>query len=185
MARTKLTEAQRKQRAEYTRLRDIARKRIQRAHAKGKLLDVQIPPTLKEIDAAVNEARKTGTFKYGNEGQASKSIGRAISKEKNVLKKFLQSEGSTAAGRKNIDRKRLEGYKRVGYTNITESNEQKFAKFMKHMIKKYTMDTPDGKKLLHDSDTIASFFDEMVEEDKVNEKTRLSDLVRMFNRWVG
>ena len=47
------------------------------------------------------------------------------------------------------------------------------------------MDTPEGKKLLHDSDTIASFFDELVEEDRVHERTRLSDLVRMFNAWVG
>lgn len=181
----KLTKAQREQRKEYTRLRDIARKRILRAQAKGQLLDVELPPTLKEIEEAVKKARETGTFEYGNEGQASKSLGRAISKEKTSMKKFLQSERSTERGRANIDRKRLEGYKKAGYTNINESNEQKFARFMKHMINKYTMDTPDGKKLLHDSDTIAQFFDDMIEEDRVNEKTRLSDLVRMFNRWVG
>ena len=163
----KLSEAQRKQRAEYTRLRDIARKRILRAQAKGQLLDVELPPTLKEIDAQ------------------TKTAGRAISKEKTSLKKFLQSERSTESGRRNIDRKRLEGYKKAGYTNVNESNEQKFSKFMKHMIKKYTMDTPDGKKLLHDSDTIAQFFDEMEEDDKIHENTRLSDLVRMFNKWVG
>ena len=163
----KLTKAQREQRKEYTKLRDIARKRILRAQAKGQLLDVELPPTLKEIDAQ------------------TKTAGRAITKEKTALKKFLQSERSTETGRKNITRKRLEGYKQAGYTNVTESNEQKFSKFMKHMIKKYTQDTPDGKKLLHDSDTIAQFFDEMVEEDRVNEKTRLSDLVKMFNRWVG
>ena len=56
---------------------------------------------------------------------------------------------------------------------------------MKHMINKYTIETPDGKKLLHDSDTIAEFFDEMEENDRIHEKTRLSDLVKMFERWVG
>ena len=165
----KLTEAQKKQRAEHTRMRDIARKRILRAQAKGQLLDMPLPPTLKEIDAAV----KTGTS------------GRAISKESTSFKKFLKSERSTEKGRHNIEVKRVEGYRKAGYTNVTKSNEEKFGQFMKHMIKKYTMDTPDGKKLLHDSDTIAQFFDEMVEEDKVHDKTRLSDLVRMFNKWVG
>ena len=169
----KLTEAQRKQRAEYTRLRDIARKRILRAQAKGQLLDVELPLTLKEIDAQIKAAGQSAT------------AGRAISKEKTSLKKFLQSERSTESGRRNIDRKRLEGYKKAGYTNVNESNEQKFAKFMKHMIKKYTMDTPDGKKLLHDSDTIAEFFDKMEEDDRIHENTRLSDLVKMFERWVG
>lgn len=181
----KLTEAQRKQRAEYTKMRDIARKRILRAQAKGKLLDVPIPPTLKEIDAFVKEAQQNGTFQYGNEGQAVKSAGKAISREKEAVKKFLKSEYSTEAGRRNIDRKRLEGYKKAGYTNVNESNEQKFAKFMKHMINKYTIETPEGKKLLHDSDTIAGFFDEMEENDRIHEKTRLSDLVKMFERWVG
>ena len=172
----KLTEAQRKQRAEYTKMRDIARKRILRAQAKGKLFDVPIPPTLKEIDAFVKEAQQNSAVQYA---------GKAISREKEAVKKFLKSEYSTEAGRRNIDRKRFEGYKKAGYTNINESNEQKFAKFMKHMISKYTIETPDGKKLLHDSDTIAEFFDEMEENDRIHEKTRLSDLVRMFNKWVG
>ena len=165
MAQTKkrkLTEAQKAKRKEYTRQRDIVRKRIQRAQAKGELLNVEIPPKLADI--------KTG---------------RQLSKELQQMEKFIASPYSTAQGRSQMKEKRFEGYRKAGYTNITETNEQKFQKFMNHMIKKYTMDTPEGKKLLHDSDTIASFFDELVEEDRVHERTRLSDLVRMFNAWVG
>lgn len=164
MAQTKrkLTETQKAKRKEYTRQRDIVRKRILRAQAKGELLNQEIPPKLSEI--------KTG---------------RQLSKELRQMEKFISSSYSTAQGRSQMKEKRFEGYRKVGYTNITETNEQKFQKFMNHMIKKYTMDTPEGKKLLHDSDTIASFFDELVEEDRVHERTRLSDLVRMFNAWVG
>ncbi len=164
MARTKgkFTAQQLHKRAEYTRLRDIARKRILRAQAKGELLDREIPPKLADI--------KTG---------------RQLSKELQQMEKFIASPYSTAQGRSEMKEKRMEGYRKAGYTNITETNEQKFQRFMNHMIKKYTMDTTEGKKLLHDSDTIASFFDELVEEDRVHERTRLSDLVRMFNAWVG
>ena len=51
MAQTKrkLTEAQKAKRKEYTRQRDIVRKRIQRAQAKGELLNMEIPPKLSEI----------------------------------------------------------------------------------------------------------------------------------------
>lgn len=164
MAQTKrkLTEAQKAKRKEYSRQRDIARKRILRAQAKGELLNVEIPIKLSEI-----------------------KNGRQLSKELQMVAKFLASPYSTALGRAILKEKRFEGYMKAGYTNITERNEQMFNRFMNHMIKKYTMDTPEGKKLLHDSDTIASFFDEAVEEDRINDKTRLSDLVRMFNRWVG
>lgn len=164
MAQTKrkLTEAQKAKRKEYSRQRDIARKRILRAQAKGELLNAEIPPKLSEIKS-----------------------GRQLAKELQQVEKFISSPYSTSQGRAEMKEKRMEGYRKAGYTNVTESNEQKFQKFMNHMIKKYTMDTPEGKKLLHDSDTIASFFDEMVEEDKVHDNTRLSDLVRMFNRWVG
>lgn len=164
MAQTKrkLTEAQKAKRKEYTRQRDIVRKRILRAQAKGEMLNAEIPPKLSEIKS-----------------------GRQLAKELQQVEKFIASPYSTSQGRAAMKEKRMEGYRKAGYTNVTESNEQKFQKFMNHMIKKYTMDTPEGKKLLHDSDTIASFFDEMVEEDKVHDKTRLSDLVRMFNKWVG
>lgn len=158
----KLTDLQKQKRYEYSRTRDIVRKRILRAQAKGELLNVEVPPKLSEI-----------------------SNGRRLSKEMAQMEKFLSSPWSTSKGRSELKDKRFEGYRKAGYDNITESNEQKFNRFMKHMIKKYTQDTPEGKKMLHDSDTIASFFDEMVEEDKVKENTRLSDLVRMFNKWVG
>ena len=51
MAQTKrkLTEAQKAKRKEYTRQRDIVRKRIQRAQAKGELLNMEIPPKLADI----------------------------------------------------------------------------------------------------------------------------------------
>lgn len=158
----KLTDLQKQKRQEYSRTRDIVRKRIIRARAKGELLNQEIPPKLSEL-----------------------SNGRQISKELAVMEKFLDSPWSTAAGRAELKEKRFEGYKEAGYTNINESNEQKFTKFMNHMIKKYTNETPEGKKLFHDSDTFAEFFDKMLEDDKVHENTRLSDLVRMFNRWVG
>lgn len=158
----KLTDLQKQKRQEYSRTRDIVRKRIMRAQAKGELLNQEIPPKLSEL-----------------------SSGRQISKELAAMEKFLGSQWSTAAGRAELKEKRIEGYKKAGYTNVNQTNEQKFSRFMNHMIKKYTVDTPEGKKLLHDSDTIAGFFDELVENDKVHENTRLSDLVRMFNRWVG
>ena len=164
MARTKgkFTAQQLHKRAEYTRLRDIARKRIQRAQAKGELLDMEMPSKLADIKNT-----------------------RQLDKELSKLKKFLNSPFSTSKGRKEQQKKRFEGYKKAGYTNINEKNENLFKQFMKHMTQVYTTMTPDGKKLLHDSDTFVEFFDQMVEEDRVNEKTRLSDLVRMFNKWVG
>lgn len=165
MAR-KLTEAQKAQRAEYSRMRSIMSKRIQRAQARGELLNQTVPPSLKEIGKG-------------------KGWGRRLAKEQNAVNKFLNSPYSTAAGRAQVKQKRFEGYERAGYKNITESNEKKFAKFMEHMIKKYTEETPNGKRMLHDSDSFAEFYDEMEEKDRIHENTRLSDLVKMFNRWVG
>ncbi len=165
----KLTAQQKQARAEYSRMRDMVRKRILRAQAKGELLDKELPPTLKELDAL----------------KGNKSIGRALARERTAMEKFIGSPQSTAKGRAELKVKRFEGYKKRGYDNITESNEKKFTKFMKHMIKKYKDKTPQGKRVWHDSDSFASFFDDLVENDKVHEETRLSDLVRMFNRWVG
>lgn len=165
----KLTEQQKQARAEYSRMRDVARKRILRAQEAGELLDMELPPTIRELEGKAH----------------GKAIGRRLAKETAAVEKFLNSPYSTFSGRAEVQQKRLEGYRAAGYTNVTESNEKKFARFMKHMVKKYTQDTPEGKKMLHDSDTLASFFDELVEQDKVHERTRLSDLVRMFNKWVG
>lgn len=164
MARTKgkRTAQQLHKRAEYTRLRDIARKRILRAQAKGELLDTELPPKLADIKNT-----------------------RQLDKELAKIKKFLNSPFSTAKGREEQKKKRFEGYKRAGYTNINEKNENLFKEFMKHMTRVYTTMTPDGKRMFHDSDTFVEFFDQMVEEDRINDKTRLSDLVRMFNKWVG
>lgn len=165
MAQTKkrkLTAAQKAKRKEYTRLRDIVRKRILRAQEKGDLLDMEIPPKLAEIKS-----------------------GRQLSKELQQIDKWLQSPYSTPSGRATMKEKRFEGYKEAGYNNITEDNEKMFNRFMKHMIRKYKEETPDGKKTFHDSDQFAEFFDDLVEKDKLHEKTRLSDLVRMFNRFVG
>ena len=173
----KLTDLQKQKRQEYSRTRDIVRKRIMRAQAKGELLNQEIPPKLSEL-----------------------SSGRQISKELAVMEKFLGSPWSTAAGRAIITEKRFQGYRNAGYVReikneegevigtedvITPANEKMFTKFMNHMIKKYKDETPNGKRMFHDSDTFASFFDDLVEKDKLHEKTRLSDLVRMFNRWVG
>ena len=158
----KLTEAQRQKRREYTKLRDIVRKRILRAQAKGQLLDVELPPPLIDIKNS-----------------------RQLDKEMKKMQKFINSPFSTAKGRKEQKKKRFEGYKKAGYTNVNEKNELLFSEFMSYMVKKYTYMTPEGKKMFHDSDTFVEFFDQMVEEDRVHENTRLSDLVRMFNKWVG
>ena len=164
MAQTKrrMTASEKAKRAEYTKLRDIARKRILRAHEQGELLEMGLPVKLSDINNT-----------------------RQLDKELERLNRFLKSMASTDKGRKELQRRRIEGYRKAGYFNINKRNEKLFTDFMKLMIKKYSTETPQGKKLFHDSDTFFEFFDQMVEEDRVHEKTRLSDLVRMFNKWVG
>lgn len=158
----KPTAAQKAKREEYSRLRGIARKRIERAHEMDELLDEEVPPSLKDIKNT-----------------------RQLNKELKKVRSFLDSLRSTVKGREELQRRRMDYYKSIKYENINPSNEKKFQRFMKHMIKKYKENTPDGKKRMRDSDSFATFFDELAEEDKIHERTRLSDLVRMYNKWVG
>lgn len=143
----------------YTKMRDIEVKRIKRAQAKGELMDVPLPPKLKELDNPVDLAR------------AFKQTG-----------KFLESKRSTAAGRREIAQQTVDALKESGIKNVEASNLKQFGKFMELFRKKYTINTPEGKKMLMDSNRAAEIYDEISERFTV--KTNASAMSRAFNRYL-
>lgn len=147
-------------RAEYAELRKIANKRIQRAQAQGELSDVPLFKTTREVSSDLSR----------------------LAKEYSAVTKFLTSKKSTAAGRAESKRKTVKSLKEIGYENVSERNVDLFNSFMENFRRKYEMDTPEGKKLLMDSDFALDVFDRMV--DDFTPKTNVRVMSRMFNNFL-
>lgn len=149
-----------KARREYAELRKIANKRIQRAHADKQLKDVDIFPTTREL---VHDKAK-------------------FAKTYSMLTKFLTDKRSTAAGRAEISRKRANTLTDLGYEGVTPDNSRLFDDFMENFRRKYEEETPQGKKLLMDSDFAVEAFDHISE--RFTGKTNVRAMSRMFNEYL-
>ena len=144
---------------EYTRLRDIEQKRIKRAQEAGYLKNAPQIPTLKEIGK--NPA--------------------ALASEFSKLSKMVENENLRLPELRAESRKRVETFNKLGYDFVTEKNELQFGNFMGYMIEKYSTETPDGKKLLLDSDLIVEGFDYVRERTKSSNHSTIS---RLFNQYL-
>lgn len=150
-------------RKNYTRLRDLEVKRIQRAQEAGYLSKgVQIP-TLKEIgkDRA------------------------ALASEYSRLSKLVENKSARVGALRNESRQRVETFQKLGYDFVTEENELQFGAFMGYMIDKYSEETPDGKKLLLDSDIIVEGFEYVSERTKSSNHSTISRLFNQFLKLEG
>ena len=148
-------------RKEYANLRKIANKRIARAQAKGELMDVEFFPKTRDI----------GKEQVGYLAQAMISV-----------QKFLRSERSTAKGRKEITKRKVEKLNRMGFENITVDNEKLFNDFMEMWRVKYQTETAQGRRMTMDSDFAAEIFDRISE--RFTPKTNKSSMSRMFNDYL-
>ena len=130
-------------RKEYTRLRDIAQKRIKRGG-----LDVVIPK-LKELSGNTELAKN---FAY--------------------LNRFIASERSTARGRKRIQEREVATLERHKFTGVTTKNVGDFNRFMSWYREKYTAELPTGRLMVIDSDTVVAAFREVNEQISQETKNR-------------
>lgn len=138
-------------RAEYSRLRSIAAKRIERAHKQGELLDYIKPISLSDIKAEDT---------------------RTLAKALRDVNKFLASKRSTSAGRTAINRKKVETLKERGFENVSMKNIKAFNMFMEKFRQTYTTNTPDGRRMYRDSDEAADFaLDRLERNTKISEST--------------
>ena len=130
-------------RKEYTRLRDIAQKRIKRGG-----LDVVIPK-LKELSGNTELAKN---FAY--------------------LNRFIASERSTARGRKRIQEREVATLERHKFTGINTKNVGDFNRFMSWYREKYTAELPTGRLMVIDSDTVVAAFREVNDQISQETKNR-------------
>lgn len=143
----------------YTRLRDLEVKRIKRAQEAGYMSKGVEIPTLKQIgrDPA------------------------ALASEYSRLSKLVESSSMRVGAMREESSQRVETFQKLGYTFVTEENELQFGEFMGYMIDKYSQDTPDGKKLLLDSDIIVEGFEYVQEHTKSSNHSTIS---RLFNQFL-
>lgn len=150
-------------RKQYTRLRDLEVKRIKRAQEAGYLKGGVEIPTLKQIgrDPA------------------------ALASEYSRLSKLVETQSLRVGALREESSKRVETFQQLGYDFVTEENELQFGEFMGYMIEKYSTETPDGKKLLLDSDIIVEGFEYVQERTKSSNHSTLSRLFNDFLRLEG
>lgn len=140
-----------KARAEYSRLRSIAAKRIERAHKQGELLDYIKPISLSDIKPEDT---------------------RTLAKALRDVNKFLASKRSTSAGRTAINRKKVKTLQERGFKNVSMKNIKAFNMFMERFRETYVSNTPDGRRMYRDSDEAAEFVLDRLERDtKITEST--------------
>ena len=149
--------------AEYTRLRDIAQKRLKRM--------------------AKTEFRETETFKQNwgyftkirdmaGKGVKGDRISPELSYKMAALARFVAAEGSTISGMKKQREKSLETLKQHGYDFVNKGNYTKFAKFMQE----YRQQKLDSQ---FDSGEVAELFETM-EKNRVDPAQVAND----FEYWL-
>lgn len=145
-------------RKEYSNLRSLMNKRIERAKAQGYMENYGYFPKLKDI-----------TNK------------KALAIELAQARKAYENPLSTASGRKAREEQVIKTLSDRGFDKITRNNFKLFKEFMNRMTERYTMVTPDGKKKLFDSDKAVEAFEEISE--RFTNKTNVSAMMRYFNEW--
>lgn len=150
-------------RRDYTRLRDTAVKRVKRAQEAGYWKKGHEIPTLQEI---------------GNDPAD-------LAYEYSRLSKFLESSSSSIKNLRKESAKRVASFQELGYDFVTTENEMDFGEYMGYMIDKYSEETPDGKKLLIDSDQIVEAYEYISENRKKGSASELETLFNEFRRLKG
>lgn len=150
-------------RKQYTRLRDAEVKRVKRAQEAGYLKQGVYIPTLSEIGKEPAD----------------------LVKEYARLSKLIENKSTRISGLREEASKRVKSFNDLGYDFVTEKNEKQFGEFMGYMIQKYSENTPDGKKLLLDSDIIVEGFDYVHERTNSSNHSTISRLFNQFLREEG
>lgn len=144
-------------RSEYSRLRSIAKSRLERLQNNSEFSGAQFVknwgtgfPTLKDI----------GTNKM--------SIAANISRVSN----FLNAQSSTLTGIKETYAKMLENYKEVGYDFIDKSNVVHFSNFLDYLRSQHILRYAD-------SDSAYEFF-----SDYKGNKSNAQEMSAAFEKWI-
>ena len=146
-------------RKEYTKMRDVVNKRVGRARAAGYLTGEKYDiPKIREIKDNYEFAQ-----------------------EYTRLKELYENENMTLTEFRKETKQRVESLHEVGYSFVNEQNELQFGQFMGYMVNKYSTETEEGKKLLLDSDVIASGFDYVHSKTKSSNHSTIS---RLFNEYL-
>lgn len=140
-------------RAEYTRLRDIMQKRIKRGG-----LNIEIPK-LRDL-----------------EGKAD------LAKEFARLNRLAASETTTKRGQARIEERTVQTLQKHKFPGIDKKNIKDFNRFMEWFREKYTVELPEGRKQIFDSDTAVAIFSEL--NDKINSQSKNASISRLFNSWM-
>ena len=145
-------------RKEYTQLRALMNKRIERAKAKGYMENYGYFPKLKDIPHR-----------------------QALALQLSQARKAYEDPLSTASGRRAREEKTINALQERGFDGINRKNFKLFKEFMNRMTDRYTITTPDGKKKLFDSDKAVEAFEEISE--RFTNKTNVNAMMRYFNEW--
>lgn len=144
--------------SEYSRLRSIARKRLERLKSSPEFSGAQFVknwgtgfPTVKDI------------------GNNKMAIAANLSRVSN----FLNAQSSTVTGIKETYAKMLENYKEVGYDFIDKSNVVQFSNFLDYLRSQHILRYAD-------SDSAYEFFSEY----KGN-KSNAQEMSAAFEKWVS
>ena len=145
-------------RAEYSRLRSIARKRLERLKSSPKFSGAQFVknwgtgfPTVKDI------------------GANKMSIAANISRVSN----FLNAQSSTLTGIKETYAKMLGNYNEVGYDFIDTSNVVQFSNFLDYLRSQHILRYAD-------SDSAYEFF-----ADYKGNRSNTQEMSAAFEKWVS
>ena len=145
-------------RAEYARLRSIARKRLERLQSSSEFSGAQFVknwgtgfPTVKDI------------------GKNKMAIAANLSRVSN----FLNAQSSTITGIKETHAKMLENYNEVGYDFIDTSNVVQFSNFLDYLRSQHILRYAD-------SDSAYEFF-----ADYRGNRSNTQEMSAAFEKWVS
>lgn len=146
-------------RKEFSRMRSAVEKRMNRSMEAG-LLERKVEiPTLEQIGSD----RVNFAYEYSK------------------LSKLYTSGGLGVKEMRKAQEKRVQSFQKLGYSFVTDENQLQFGRFMGYMVEKYSQETPDGKKMLLDSDIIVEGFDYVAERTKSQNHATIS---RLFNDYL-
>lgn len=151
--------SERDARAEYSRLRSIARKRIERL---GKSEFASLPIYTYNVEKFIPLKEVKTTSQLGG------LLG--------DVRQFLESRGSTIRGQRQIRKDTIRTLHQHGFRFINESNIDKFGEFMERVRAMYE------ENLVHKlpSDMLADLY-EFVD---ANPKIDTNDIMKDFSKWV-
>lgn len=146
-------------RKEYSDIRSLLNKRLERAKSAGYLENFGYFPKLKDIPNR-----------------------QALAMQLSQARAFYENPLSTSAGRRAREESTIEQLHERGFEGINRKNFRQFKTFMNKMKERYTIDTPNGRKALYDSDKAVEAFEEISE--RFTSKTNTSSMMRYFNEWL-